>query len=83
MLETPKSAKTPSTLAIPNPGTASAIFENGQWTKLTKLPNSSSRCRAIRSACASRSRLINLPFPRSNRAAMAAECPPAPVVAST
>ena len=81
MLETPKSAKTPSTVAIPNPCTASEIFENAVARKLTLLANSFSRSCAIRSACPSRSRLINRPDDK--RAAMAAEWPPAPSVAST
>src|SRR6266404_4028291 len=81
MLETPKSAKTPSTFGIPNSCTASAILENGDKTQLTFDPNLVKRTRAICSACASRSRLINLP--EESLSAMASECPPAPNVAST
>src|SRR5467141_2000850 len=80
MLETPKSAKTPSTVGIPNSCATSAIFENGDCTSFTVSPNLFSRSRANSSACASRSRLINLPD--VNFSAMAAECPPAPSVAS-
>src|SRR6266404_2401460 len=81
MLETPKSAKTPSTFGIPDSRTASAILENGDKTQLTFDPNLVKRSRAIRSACSSRSRLINLP--EESLSAMASECPPAPNVAST
>ena len=42
MLETPKSAKTPSTLGIPNSCAASAILENGDKTQLTFDPNPAS-----------------------------------------
>src|SRR5712671_2692777 len=81
MLETPKSAKTPSTLGIPNSCTASAILENGDKTQFTFDPNLVKRSCAICSACSSRSRLINLP--EESLSAMASECPPAPNVAST
>src|SRR6185295_1095722 len=80
MLETPKSAKTPSTPGIPNSCTTSAILENDDRTSVTVVPNLLSRSAASCSACASWSRLIN--FPDLNRSAIAAECPPAPSVAS-
>src|SRR5208282_3802147 len=80
MLETPKSAKTPSTFRIPNSCAASAILENGDCTIVTFAPNLFSRSRANSNACASRSRLINLP--EVSRSAIASECPPAPSVAS-
>src|SRR5579871_4383790 len=80
MLETPKSAKTPSTPGIPNSCTTSAILENDDSTSFTVVPNFFSRSAASASACASRSRLIN--FPDVNLDAMAAEWPPAPSVAS-
>ena len=86
MLETPKSAKTPSTIGIPNSCTTSAIFENAACTSVTLLRSSTpkfaaNRSRASSNACTSRSRLINLPV--VNLPAMAAEWPPAPSVAST
>ncbi len=80
MLETPKSAKTPSTPGIPNSCTTSAILENDDGTSVTLAARLFSRSAASASACASRSRLINLPD--DSFAAMAAECPPAPSVAS-
>src|SRR6202167_82793 len=80
MLETPKSAKTPSTPGISNSCTTSAILENDDSTSFTVVPNLYSRSAANASACASRSRLINLPD--LSFAAMAAEWPPAPSVAS-
>src|SRR5215467_11728970 len=80
MLETPKSAKTPSAGGIPNSCATSAILENGACTAVTFAPKISSRSRAMASACASRSRLISLP--EVNLSAIAAECPPAPSVAS-
>src|SRR5258708_26448402 len=81
MLETPKSAKTPSTFGIANPCTASAILENGDQPQLTFDPNFVKRSSAICSACSSRSRLITLP--EESLSPMASECPPAPNVAST
>src|ERR1700745_1874981 len=81
MLETPKSAKTPSTFGIPNSCTAAAILENGDKTQFTFDLNLVKPSRAICSACSSRSRLINLPV--ESLSAMASECPPAPNVAST
>src|SRR6266702_4681727 len=80
MLETPKSAKTPSTARIPNSCATSAILENGACTSVTFAPKILSRSRASSSACASRSRLINRP--EINLRAIASECPPAPSVAS-
>src|SRR5579871_6914903 len=80
MLETPKSAKTPSTPGIPNSCTTSAIIENDDSTSFTVVPNFFSRSAANAIACASWSRLIN--FPDVSFAAMAAEWPPAPSVAS-
>src|SRR5215475_74164 len=80
MLETPKSAKTPSTPGIPNSCTTSAILENDDSTNFTVVPNFFSRSAASAIACASWSRLIS--FPDVNLAAMAAEWPPAPSVAS-
>src|SRR5579863_5183284 len=80
MLETPKSAKTPSTPGIPNSCTTSAILENDDSTNFTVVPNFFSRSAASAIACASWSRLIN--FPDVSFAAMAAEWPPAPSVAS-
>src|SRR5215470_12792768 len=80
MLETPKSAKTPSAGGIPNSCTTSAIRENGACIAFTFAPKIFSRSRAMASACASRSRLISLP--EVNLSAIAAECPPAPSVAS-
>src|ERR1700674_2438429 len=80
MLETPKSAKTPSTGGIPNSCATSAILENGDCTSLTLSPKLFSRSCASSNACASRSRLINLPD--VSCLAIASECPPAPSVAS-
>src|SRR5882724_2779983 len=80
MLETPKSAKTPSTFGIPNSCTTSAILENGDSTSVTFSPKLFSRSRANSSASASRSRLIKRPD--TSRCAIASECPPAPSVAS-
>ncbi len=80
MLETPKSAKTPSTAGIPNSCATSAILENGACTTVTLGPKILSRSRANPSACASRSRLISRP--EINFSAIASECPPAPSVAS-
>src|SRR6266851_2445232 len=80
MLETPKSAKTPSTARIPDSCATSAILENGACTSVTFAPKILSRSRASSSACASRSRLINRP--EINLSAIAFECPPAPSVAS-
>src|ERR1700759_3150224 len=80
MLETPKSAKTPSTPGISNSCTTSAILENDASTNFTVVPNFLSRSAASASACSSWSRLIN--FPDVSLAAMAAEWPPAPSVAS-
>src|SRR5216684_7663042 len=80
MLETPKSAKTPSTPRIPNSCATSAILENRACTSVTFAPKVLSRSRANSSACASRSRLINRP--EINLSAIAFECPPAPSVAS-
>src|SRR5215475_9239336 len=80
MLETPKSAKTPSTPGIPNSSATSAILENDDSTNLTVVPNFFSRSVASAIACASWSRLIN--FPDVSLDAMAAEWPPAPSVAS-
>src|SRR5579872_2101522 len=80
MLETPKSAKTPSTPGIPNSCTTSAILENDDSTNFTVVPNFFSRSAASAIACASWSRLIN--FPDVSLDAMAAEWPPAPNVAS-
>ena len=71
MLETPKSAKTPSTFGIPNSCTTSAILENGDKTQFTFEPNFASLSCPISSACASWSRLINRP--ESSLAAMASE----------
>jgi len=75
-----RSAKTPSTFGIPNSCAASAILEKGDKTQLTLDPNLFKRSCAICSACASRSRLINLP--EEILSAMASEWPPAPSVAS-
>src|ERR1700720_2125442 len=61
MLETPKSAKTPSTPGIPNSCTTSAILENGACTSVTFSPKIFSRSRASSSACASRSKLTSRP----------------------
>src|SRR5260370_350202 len=61
MLETPKSAKTPSTGGIPNSCATSAILENRDCTSFTFSPKLFSRSRANSSACASRSRLIKRP----------------------
>src|SRR5260370_11891537 len=89
MLETHKSAKTPSTPGIPNSRTTAALLETGAPPSVTLSPKVLSRSRANSSACASRSRLINRPeggpgiAPEVNLCAMAAECPPAPSVAST
>src|SRR6266478_3912433 len=80
MLETPKSAKTPSAARIPDSCATSAILENGACTSVTFAPKILSRSRANSSACASRSRLINRP--EINLSAIAFECPPAPSVAS-
>src|ERR1700742_1995290 len=80
MLETPKSAKTPSTPGISNSCTTSAILENDDSTNFTVVPNLFSRSIASASACSSWSRLIN--FPDVSLSAMAAEWPPAPSVAS-
>src|SRR3984957_182447 len=80
MLETPKSAKTPSTPGISNSCTTSAILENDYSTNFTVVPHLFSRSAASASACSSWSRLIN--FPDVSLAAMAAEWPPAPSVAS-
>src|SRR5271154_2842521 len=80
MLETPKSAKTPSTGGISNSCATSAILENGDCTSVTFSPKLFSRSPARSSACASRSRLINRPD--VNCSAMAAEWPPAPSVTS-
>src|SRR5690349_21080586 len=80
MLETPKSAKTPSTGGIPNSCATSAIREKGACTTVTLAPKILSRSCAMASACASRSRLISLP--EVSFRAIASECPPAPSVAS-
>src|SRR6266436_6512287 len=80
MLETPKSAKTPSTARIPNSCGTSAILENGACTSFTFAPKILSRSRANSSACTSRSRLINRP--EVSFSAIASECPPAPSVAT-
>src|SRR5690242_21122856 len=80
MLETPKSAKTPSAGGIPNSRATSAIRENGACTTVTFSPKVFSRSCAMASACASRSRVISLP--EVNFWAIASECPPAPSVAS-
>src|SRR6266481_3911226 len=66
MLETPKSAKTPSTPRIPNSCATSAILENGACTSITFAPKILSRTRANSSACASRPVLcaaIRAPLP--------------------
>src|SRR5882724_927420 len=88
MLETPKSAKTPSAGGIPNSCATSAILENGDCTSFTVSPKLFSRSRASSNACASRSRLISRPegrpdnVPEVSLLAIASECPPAPRVAS-
>src|SRR6267142_2749282 len=88
MLETPKSAKTPSAGGIPNSCATSALLENGDCTSFTVSPKLFSRSRASSNACASRSRLISRPegrpdnVPEVSLLAIASECPPAPSVAS-
>src|SRR5262249_39776809 len=73
-------AKTPSTPGIPDSCTTSAIFENDDCTSFTFVPNLLSRCAASSNACASWSRLINLP--NFKRSPIASEWPPPPTVAS-
>src|SRR5260370_350201 len=76
MLETPKSAKTPSTGGIPNSCATSAILANRDCPSSTFSQKLFSRSRANSSACASRSRLIKRPD--VSLFAIASECPPAP-----
>jgi len=72
MLETPKSAKTPSTFGSPKFVYDLRILENGEKRNSLSIRTSSKRSRAICSV-SSRSRLINLP--EEILSAMACECP--------
>src|SRR6266851_2598633 len=82
MLDTPRSASTPSAGGSLRSAKTSPICEKLACTKVTLSPNSASLPRAISRACASRSRPTNRPLAPSRRTISIA-CPPSPTVAST
>src|SRR5579864_9051082 len=82
MLDTPRSASTPSAGGRLRSAKTSPICEKLACTKVTLSPNSASLLRAISSACASRSRPTSRP-PAPSRRTISYACPPSPTVAST
>src|SRR6266446_930962 len=82
MLDTPRSASTPSAGGSLRSAKTSPICEKLACTKVTLSPNSASLVRAISSAAASRSRPTNCP-PAPSRRTISIACPPSPTVAST
>src|ERR1700674_3447701 len=82
MLDTPRSASTPSAGGRLFSAKTSPICEKLACTNVTLSPNSASLPRAISSACVSRSRPTNRP-PAPSRRAISIACPPSPTVAST
>src|SRR5579864_9265263 len=82
MLDTPRSASTPSAGGKLRSANTSPICEKLACTNVTLSPNSASRLRAISSACVSRSRPTSRP-PAPSRRAISIACPPSPTVAST
>src|ERR1019366_1972640 len=82
MLDTPRSASTPSAGGSPRSAKTSPICEKLACTKVTLSPNSASLPRAISSATASRSNPTNCP-PAPSRRTISIACPPSPTVAST
>ena len=79
-LDTPRSARTPSSGGSFNSVATSPIFENSACTRITRRSCGPNRSRAISRACGSRSIPTNRPV--VSRRAISIAWPPVPTVAS-